>query len=345
MPLTFWKTWKVVAFFGLSTWFIFSGCPGGMAVAQEAEILSTEVSEDQMAEEPQDNAALVSSILQGKGQEFTPEEQHLMMINESLKNAVEENRNLTQDNKAMEETLKGLREKSGLNAQRVTFLSNERDTMQRHIANMENENKEYKEQLERLKADMAEKEKEFSAKLTDIEREETQKKEQDEGAMAAVLPGLPGKTGTGEKSLSDLRSKAKMTMDKVEEDAKKAAARASQVTQENKKLKIDSAKLHYNLANTLFEQGKYRQAAAEYEKVVEMMPGDPEAHYNLAFVSGEFLEDRITALEHYQQYLSLSPDADDKSLVVEKILEIRLRMETEISSPIDKPSGFGLDHQ
>ena len=117
---------------------------------------------------------------------------------------------------------------------------------------------------------------------------------------------------------------------------KKAAGKLRTVSRENKKLKTDSTKLHYNLANLFFEQGKYEKAAREYKKVLEVIPQDPAAHYNLAFVSGEFLKDPETALNHYQRYLMLDPLAEDAPLVQEKILEAQLQLQTRIHSPIER---------
>ena len=109
-----------------------------------------------------------------------------------------------------------------------------------------------------------------------------------------------------------------------------------ELSQENKKLQEDTARMHYNMGNTFFEQGKYKRAAQEYAKVVEITPYDAAAHYNLAFVTGDFLGDYKTALEHYERYLYLHPDAEDEFFVREKIMQAQLILKTRIDSPIDK---------
>jgi hypothetical protein len=65
------------------------------------------------------------------------------------------------------------------------------------------------------------------------------------------------------------------------------------------------------------------------------MPYDASSHFNLAFVSGEFLNDPKTALAHYQRYLYLNPKAEDAHLVKEKILQAQLQLRTAIESPLE----------
>ena len=72
----------------------------------------------------------------------------------------------------------------------------------------------------------------------------------------------------------------------------------------DERLRMDSAKAHYNMGNIYFFKGEYEIAAREYYQAVTLMPNDPDAHYNLAFISGEHLNDQKTALKHYQMYLS-----------------------------------------
>jgi hypothetical protein len=71
-----------------------------------------------------------------------------------------------------------------------------------------------------------------------------------------------------------------------------------------------------------------------------LAPNDPDTHYNLAFVSGEYLGDQETALKHYQLYLYLKPDATDRPLVKEKILQAKFSLRSKIDSPLDKSDGF-----
>jgi tetratricopeptide (TPR) repeat protein len=113
-------------------------------------------------------------------------------------------------------------------------------------------------------------------------------------------------------------------------------SRIDAFSEEDKNLKMDSAKAHYNMGNIYFEKGEYEIAAREYYQAVTLMPDDPDAHYNLAFVSGEYLLDNETALKHYQLYLYLKPDAEDKDFVTSKIVHSQMVLNSKIDSSIDK---------
>jgi protein O-GlcNAc transferase len=72
------------------------------------------------------------------------------------------------------------------------------------------------------------------------------------------------------------------------------------------RLKPDYVEAHTNLGNVLKEAGRYGDAAACYERVIDLKP-TAEAHYNLANVLaplGRFDE----ATTHYQRALALKPD-------------------------------------
>ena len=90
------------------------------------------------------------------------------------------------------------------------------------------------------------------------------------------------------------------------------------------------------MGNIYFQKGEFEIAVREYYQAVTLMPDDPDAHYNLAFVSGGYLEDYKTALKHYQMYLYLSPNARDIKFVKEKILQAKLALRSRVDSPLEK---------
>ena len=111
-------------------------------------------------------------------------------------------------------------------------------------------------------------------------------------------------------------------------------SRIDAFSEEDEKLRTDAAKAHYNMGNIYFYKGEYRIAAREYYQAVALMPNDPDAHYNLAFVSDEYLQDYKTALKHYRLYLYLNPNAKDTHFVKEHILKISLYMNSKVDSPL-----------
>jgi len=129
------------------------------------------------------------------------------------------------------------------------------------------------------------------------------------------------------------------TTEAVTENEAKTLDLLSQIdifTEEDARLKLDSAKAHYNMGNVYYQKGEYEIAVREYYQSVILMPNDPDAHYNLAYVSGEYLRDYATALKHYKMYLYLNPKAKDLHYVREKIVEADLAVKSAIDSPIDK---------
>ena len=118
--------------------------------------------------------------------------------------------------------------------------------------------------------------------------------------------------------------------ERVEEDRRDVITMIDDLKVENKKLKVDEARIRYNMGNIFFQRGEYFKAAREYNEAVHLMPHDSNAHFNLAFVSGEYLNDFKTALAHYKMYLRLNPAPEDIALVREKILEAELKLKSEM---------------
>ena len=113
-------------------------------------------------------------------------------------------------------------------------------------------------------------------------------------------------------------------------------SRIDAFAEEDERLRHDSAVAHYNMGNIYFQKGEFEIASREYYQAVALMPDDPDAHYNLAFVSSEHLRDYKTALKHYQMYLYLKPDARDAHLVKEKIVFAQLKLQAVTNSPLEK---------
>ena len=84
---------------------------------------------------------------------------------------------------------------------------------------------------------------------------------------------------------------------------------------EREKLRSDTATMHYNLAVILTEQQNYPAAVLEYEKVLEIRPNDPDAHYNLAIIYDDYVKDNTKALAHYREYVKVVPNAPESERV------------------------------
>jgi len=121
-----------------------------------------------------------------------------------------------------------------------------------------------------------------------------------------------------------------------EEKTLELLAKIDAFTEEDPTLRMDAARAHYNMGNIYFEKGKYEIASREYYQAVALMPNDPDAHYNLAYVCGEYLHDFKTAYKHYKMYLYLKPGAIDAHLVRGKMHEAELSLRASVDSPLEE---------
>ena len=135
------------------------------------------------------------------------------------------------------------------------------------------------------------------------------------------------------------QEQSQQTTLELETKTNEMLSKGEDVDSQDKNFKVELAKAHYNMGNIYFERGEYQRAVVEYYQAVDLMPNDPDTHYNLAFVSGEYLGDQEAALKHYQWYLYLKPDASDIASVKEKILQAKFSLRSKVDSPLDKNDG------
>ncbi|MFA5059953.1 MAG: tetratricopeptide repeat protein [Candidatus Omnitrophota bacterium] len=311
------------------------------AAVEDVEVVETEITSEQILSDEQNaqgERPAAGGSVNDSLDDLSMAERQMAVINTTLKNVIEENKKLLDEKVKIENELKELRGQTEIRASRLNTLTRQRDELEKRITDTEEAQGQYALEIEQLKKDLADKEKELTEKLTTMQEAQAKEKEEQEKAMAMVLPGQKDAAAVAEskKQLQDIKMQAKETLNSVEDNVKRIAGQISELNLENKKLKQDSVKLHYNMGNNYFEQGKYKKAAAEYQRVIDLTPNDAAAHYNLAFVASEFLKDQKLALEHYQQYLYLSPDAEDALLVKEKILHAQLTLKTQIDSVIEE---------
>ena len=137
--------------------------------------------------------------------------------------------------------------------------------------------------------------------------------------------------------LSTTNASAQMNdVSSYEDKTLELLAKIDAFSEEDPTLRMDAAKAHYNMGNIYFQKGKYEIASREYYQAVTLMPDDPDAHYNLAYVSGEHLNDFKTALKHYKMYLYLKPSALDAHLIRGKINEAELALRSVVESPLEE---------
>ena len=115
--------------------------------------------------------------------------------------------------------------------------------------------------------------------------------------------------------LEEIKSKVKRLMHenkilKIRATDKNVTNR-SQLIALNKKLLKENAVLHYNQGVFYTQTQNYEKAIEEFLKDIKINPNDAEAHYNLAVIYGEYLEQADKAVAHFKRYITLSPNDRD----------------------------------
>lgn len=282
--------------------------------AADVEVVETKVNLDEAQVTNHTNEKSNESQKLGLDQ-MPVQEEAVVHLNKNLKNAIVENQKLNEARKDLEGQVKMLRGQIEVDHNRLNSITFQRDTMNNKIVQLEDTVKNLQQKVDSTQP--AETSPTVSANSpTPVIKESTPP-----SAFEISQPS-PEQLLGGESA-------------NVAPEAMRMLTKIDGLYHENEQLKLDAAKVHYNMGNIYFQKGDYVKAQAEYLQAVDFMPYDAFAHFNLAFVSGEFLDDPQTALTHYQRYLYFNPKADDAELVKEKILAAQLKMRTRIESPID----------
>ncbi len=196
----------------------------------------------------------------------------------------------------------------------------EREQFIKEIRRVENLNRKYTDQIDEIKGLLAEKDADFQKRMKELE-DKMASQQNDEGKKSVA------------KEQETQMSK------ELENKTNEMLSKGGDLDPEDQQFKEELAKAHYNMGNIYFERGEYQRAVVEYYQAVDLVPNDADTHYNLAFISGEYLGDQETALKHYQWYLYLKPNADDKDAINEKVLQAKIHLRAKIDSPLDKDNG------
>ncbi len=196
----------------------------------------------------------------------------------------------------------------------------EREQFVKEIRRVENLNRKYTSQIDEIKQLLSEKDLDFQKRMKDLEEK------------------LANQTDSSNKN-AVAAEQLQLTSKELETKTNEMLSKGGDLDPDDQQFKDELAKAHYNMGNIYFERGEYQRAVVEYYQAVDLSPNDPDTHYNLAFVSGEYLGDQETALKHYQWYVYLKPNAEDIALINEKILEAKLHMRSKVESVLDKDNG------
>ncbi len=222
------------------------------------------------------------------------------------------------DASVFQKELEKARQEKDIETKRVEEMRLEREQFIKEIRRVENLNNKYSAELDNLRAQMIEQQKMFEDRLKKIE--------------AQGSPSL----SKADKPVKEKSPQPTVSLVEIEKRSNEVFEKGGDLDPEDEKFKEELARAHYNMGNVYFERGEYQRAIVEYYQAVDLMPYEPDAHYNLAFVSSDYIGDHETALKHYQWYLYLNPNSDDKKFVEEKIVNSKLKLRSQMDTSFDK---------
>lgn len=277
-------------------------------------------------------------------------EEEILRINESLRRAIQQSRRLKEEKERLDQELRSLRGEQRLEQRRFQLMEMQVKDYQATVDRSVRMKAEFDRTVEDLQLKIQMREQALLARIEELQKEvdsraaldsaAAEKKDALAGDAAGEGPVMDQGSGSGLALLgSDVNESAVLKKDGSVIVAQQAGmdviALLNDLDTMRQEIRDDEAKIYYNMGNIFFHQGKYDEAVAEYRKALDLSPTDASAHFNLAYISGEFLHDYPMALEHYQQYLFLSPAAEDAQLVQEKILEVQLYLRADVNRDID----------
>ncbi len=80
-------------------------------------------------------------------------------------------------------------------------------------------------------------------------------------------------------------------------------------------LRKERTVFHYNLGVAYSRADLYDEAADAYQQALQYDPDNAEAHYNLGMLLKDVSRDSDKAMVHFQKYLELNPQAEDRKEV------------------------------
>lgn len=239
---------------------------------------------------------------------------------------VAEAESIKAENRKMESEMKKMNGEIAVRAKKLSEQIEASEDIKARLEGLKRERSEWDLQREKLHN-------EIKAKAMTIERSEE------------MLQGLERKVKQAEEELKMARGQSAALEKKLVEEARNRDRLAAESTKKltvnlefaNKKIQDlakETAVAHYNLGVLFMRQGQYKEAAGEFEYTVSLNPIDAFAHFNLAVLYDNYLDDPDRAVRHYEHYIRLLPDAGDAKKVEYRLFQIRLNEEAGIGEDL-----------
>jgi LysM repeat protein len=87
---------------------------------------------------------------------------------------------------------------------------------------------------------------------------------------------------------------------------------------------------HFVLGDSRFNEMDWNGAIEAYEESLEVNPHSAQAHYRLAQLFDTKEPDPAAAIYHYEQYLKLEPDANNRDVIKQRIDSCKQQLATDV---------------
>lgn len=238
---------------------------------------------------------------------------------EELRKRIEALGEIKSDLKSTWKDLGSLDKENRALSEAIAKANNELSLNQVKLSQKEEELNQLRRDYESTKS-LREQIKKKSAKINEL-AEELKRSASDQKTAKVIEKELNRKLELLE-AVKEQRDEYKEMLYLSRQEQEKALAGMLEANNEKKRLLQENAKMHYNLGNIFFEQKRYEQAIAEYERATDF----PLSQYNLAIIYADYLKDEQKALGHYRQYLKLEPESIYKKAVEERLLHLEYKI-------------------
>lgn len=269
-----------------------------------------------------------STIARGELDNVAIKSKQIVDINKNLKTVIEENQKLSDLTSRLQGEIDQLQGQRTDDYQKYSDLKKERDQLAAKLDQMSSTNRKYSQEVKQLETNIAQLQDANDENIRRTQMLKTEIVAQPESVYETEEVLLASADmSDGDETVSEVVSREEQTIDLL--------TNIDVFAENDEGMRLDAGRAHYNMGNIYFHKGEYQIAAQEYYQAVTLMPDDPDAHFNLALVSGDFLNDHQTAVKHYNMYLYLRPNADDIPMVKEKLLHSQLVLDGKVNSILE----------
>ncbi len=117
------------------------------------------------------------------------------------------------------------------------------------------------------------------------------------------------------EALDEAQSQICSENEALRHELERAPKKFINLARQNKKLIDETSDMHYNLGVFYTENKRFPLAITEFEKVLDLKPGDASTHYNLGVIYSEHLKEHKKAIRYFRRFLELAPHTADAGWV------------------------------